>query len=666
MLFLLLVAARWPLHCIAVCFRLLALRKSLLMPLPAAAHFERLKSLLALEATAEVERIRSLSGPEAEKAGLAICELIVRDERFAVGGRTKYIFGKRHYRLLPFTRLQAGTPVVVTEERMAGQPDQAHFRGVVAGRDRDSIEVVFDEPPEFEAEHPTVRVDQSSDEISRQRIERALQKVVGVERGRVAELRAIMLGEREPRFVTLKPFEPFSETLNEPQRAAIELALAAEDVAVIHGPPGTGKTTTVVEFIRQAIRRGEKVLACAPSNLAVDNLCERLIAAGENVLRLGHPLRVLPEVQSRTLDVLLVNHPDQKMANDLRDNSRVLWKRLGRWYRVKPTPTERKKLRDDIRELKADAARLEVKAIAHLFESASVVCATLTGLDPEVLGDRLFDVAVIDEAAQSIEPASWTAIVRARRTVLAGDHCQLPATVISQEAQRAGLGTSLMQRLLETPQMATQIARRLTVQYRMHESIMSFSSQQFYEGSLIADASVAGHRLCDLPGIAASELTETPLLFIDTAGASFDEEVGTDGQSRSNPREAEIALRQVTELLDAGLAASDIAVITPYAGQVRLLRELMPDNGVEIDTVDGFQGREKEAVVISLVRSNDRNEIGFLSDARRMNVALTRARRKLIVIGDTATLAAHPFFEHLLNHFQQQAAYRSVWEIGLE
>lgn len=633
------------------------------MPL-SAAHFERLKSLLALEATAEVERIRSLSGPEAEQAGLAICELIVRDERFAVGGRTKYIFGKRHYRPLPFTRLQTGTPVVVTEERLAGQADQPHWRGVVAGRDRDSIEVVFDEPPEFEAEHPTVRIDQSSDEISRQRIERALQKVAAVERGRVAELRAVMLGEREPRFGPIKPFESCSDSLNEPQRAAIELALAAEDVAVIHGPPGTGKTTTVVEFIRQAIQRGQKVLACAPSNLAVDNLCERLIAAGENVLRLGHPLRVTPEVQGRTLDVLLVNHPDQKMANELRDNSRVLWKRLGRWYRVKPTATEYKKLREDIRELKADAARLEEKAVSHLFDSADVVCATLTGLDPEILGDRIFDVAVIDEAGQSIEPASWTAIVRARRTILAGDHCQLPATVISQEAQRAGLGTSLMQRLLETPAMVDRIARRLTVQYRMHESIMSFSSQQFYEASLVADPSVAAHRLSELPNIATSELTETPLLFIDTAGASFDEEVGSDGESRANPREAELAARLVTELLEAGLSASDIAVISPYAAQVRLLRELLPENGVEVDTVDGFQGREKEAVVISLVRSNDRNEIGFLSDYRRMNVALTRARRKLIVIGDTATLAANPFFEQLLNHFQQHAAYCSVWEIG--
>lgn len=628
------------------------------------AHFDRLKSLLALEATAEVERIRSLTGDAAEKAGLALCDLIVRDERFAVGGRIKFIFGKRHFHPLPFTRLHTGTPVVLTEPRASKTSDDAHWRGVVAGRDRDSIEIVFDERPEFEAEHPTVRVDQSSDEVSRQRIERVLQKVASVERGRVAELRAIMLGEREPKFGPLKPFEPFSPALNEPQRAAIELALAANDVSVIHGPPGTGKTTTVVEFIRQSIKRGEKVLACAASNLAVDNLCERLIAAGETVLRLGHPLRVLPEVQSRTLDVLLVNHPDQKMANELRDNSRELWKKLGKWYRVKPTPTERQELRQDIRELMADARRLEAKAVEHLLDSASVVCATLTGLDPEVLEDRIFDVAVIDEAAQAIEPASWTAIVRAKKTVLAGDHCQLPATVISQEAQRAGLSISLMQRLLENSQLAPTIARRLTVQYRMHAAIMSFSSEQFYENTLQADPSVAGHLLCDLPNMAATDVTETPLSFIDTAGASFDEELGADGESRFNPREAEFAAQQVAVLLAAGLSPSDIAVISPYAAQVRVLRESMPDTAVEVDTVDGFQGREKEAVVISLVRSNDRREIGFLSDKRRMNVALTRARRKLIVIGDSATLAAHPFFEQLIKSFENHGAYSTVWEYG--
>lgn len=629
------------------------------------AHFDRLKSLLALEAAAEVERIRSLSGDAAEKAGFALCDLIVRDERFAVGGRIKFIFGKRHFHPLPFTRLQTGTPIVLTEPRASKASDEVHWRGVVAGRDRDSIEIVFDERPEFEAEHPTVRIDQSSDEVSRQRIERVLQKVASVERGRVAELRAIMLGEREPKFSPLKPFEPFSPSLNEPQRAAIEFALSANDVSVIHGPPGTGKTTTVVEFIRQAIRRGEKVLACAASNLAVDNLCERLIAAGENVLRLGHPLRVLPEVQSRTLDVLLVNHPDQKMANELRDNSRELWKKLGKWYRVKPTPTERQELRQDIRELMADARRLEAKAVEHLLDTASVVCATLTGLDPEILADRIFDVAVIDEAAQAIEPASWTAIVRAKKTVLAGDHCQLPATVISPEAQRAGLGTSLMQRLLENPKLAPTIARRLTVQYRMHAAIMSFSSEQFYEHSLVADPCVAEHRLCDLPNMATTDVTESPLSFIDTAGASFDEELGADGESRSNPREAEFAAQQVAALLAAGLSPSDIAVISPYAAQVRLLRESMPDVAVEVDTVDGFQGREKEAVVISLVRSNDRREIGFLSDKRRMNVALTRARRKLIVIGDSATLAAHPFFEQLIKYFENHGAYSTVWEYGV-
>lgn len=629
----------------------------------AAAHFERLKSLLALEAAAEVERLRELSGTAAEKAGYALCELIVRDERPAVGGRTKFTFGKRHFHPLPFCRLHTGSPIVLTEERLAGQPDQPHWRGIVSGRDRDSVDVVFDEAPEFEAEHPTVRIDLSSDEVSRQRIERALAKVSGVEHGRVAQLRAVMLGERAPQFEPLKPLQAFSESLNQPQRDAIELALAAQDVAIVHGPPGTGKTTTIVEFIRQCIRRGEKVLACAPSNLGVDNLCERLIAAGEQIVRLGHPLRVLPEIQSRTLDVLMQNHPDIELARELHENARTLRKRLGKWYRVKPTPTERQQLRDEIRDLARDARRLEEQGVAYLIDSASVVCATLTGLDPDLLGDRLFDVAVIDEAAQSIEPACWTAITRAKRVVLAGDHCQLPATVISLEAQRGGLAQSLMQRLVEKSSIGSIVARRLTNQFRMHQAIMEFSSREFYEQSLRADDSVAEHLLSDMFDVQNDELTQSSLEFIDTAGASFDEESGADGESRTNPREAQLAVQRVEQLLQHGVRPQDIAVISPYAAQVRLLRELLTAPEVEVDTVDGFQGREKEAVVISLVRSNERAEIGFLNDIRRMNVALTRARRKLIVIGDTATLAAHPFFDRLIKHFEQHSSYRSVWEI---
>ena len=246
--------------------------------------------------------------------------------------------------------------------------------------------------------------------------------------------------------------------------------------------------------------------------------------------------------------------------------------------------------------------------------------------------------------------------------VLAGDHCQLPPTVVSQEAAAQGLGISLFERLIDL--YGPETACLLTVQYRMHEAIMDFSSFEFYDAQLEAHPSVRQHLLADLPGVAATTITQSPVEFIDTAGASFDEELEPDGESRRNRQEAELVCRKLQQLLDAGLPATEIAAIAPYAAQVRLLREQMSVDGVEIDSVDGFQGREKEAVVISLVRSNADGEIGFLRDMRRMNVALTRARRKLIVIGDSATLSGHPFYRRMIDYFESIHTYRSVWEEG--
>jgi predicted DNA helicase len=242
--------------------------------------------------------------------------------------------------------------------------------------------------------------------------------------------------------------------------------------------------------------------------------------------------------------------------------------------------------------------------------------------------------------------------------VLAGDHCQLPPTILSLEAARRGLSVSLMERLVA--RYGSLVTRRLRVQYRMHEAIAGFSSAEFYEGDLIADESVKAHRLCDLAGVASEPNTESPVRYVDTAGAGYDEEEVND--SRRNPREAELVAKQVRALLDAGLSPEQIAVIAPYSAQVKVLRDTLDVPGLEIDSVDGFQGREKEAVVFSMVRSNPEGEVGFLADVRRTNVALTRARRGLIVVGDSATLANHPFYQRLLTYFETIGAYGSVWE----
>ncbi|HET6878860.1 MAG TPA: AAA domain-containing protein [Pirellulales bacterium] len=623
-------------------------------------HFQRLTQLLDLENRAEaqraVERRRRLKPAEAEKSGMALVDLVVIDEDAGLGGRYLVRFAKRTRGELPWTRLDTGSPVLLSGMQAGPGP----WRGVVSQKFPATIEVALDYLPDEINEIESWRFDLANDEVALVRQKTALDRARSARGNRLAELRQVLLGEREARFKDEVDEEPLNAGLNGPQQDAVRFALAARDVALIHGPPGTGKTTAVVELIRRALRRGEKVLACAGSNIAVDNMLERLVAAGENAVRLGHPARVLPELQAHTLDLLVEEHHDVALAHKLVKEALALFRKAGRYTRAKPAPGSRQATRQEAKSLLADARRLEDQAVEQILIQASVVCATTTGLDDALLGQRRFDLVVIDEACQITEPSAWIAIARAERVVLAGDHCQLPPTIVSDDAAAQGLGVSLFERLMN--RSGESLSRRLTIQYRMHESIMRFSSDEFYEGQLVADAQVAGHRLCDLPGMETNDLTQTPLEFIDTAGAGYDEEQEPDGESRLNPQEGGLVMRKVNALMQAGLPGDALAVITPYAAQARWLRERLRSPGLEVDSVDGFQGREKEAIVISLVRSNATGEIGFLADVRRMNVALTRARRKLIVIGDSATLASDPFYRRLLEYFEQQGAYRTVWE----
>jgi superfamily I DNA and/or RNA helicase len=624
-------------------------------------HFQRLARLLEIEARAEtrqaLERVQRLAPAEAEATGNCLAGLVARDEFAGLGGRWVVTLAKRNDGPLPWTRLGAGAPVLLSEP--GGRPGDGR-RGVVSERGERWLRVAFNDP--LEDEGATYRLDLSTDEVATQRQRAALERARSARRDRLAELRGVLLGERPPEFGPPLDVVPLDPSLNESQREAVRFALSARDLAVIHGPPGTGKTTTVVEVIRQAVRRGEKVLACAPSNLGVDNLLERLVAGGERAVRLGHPARVLPALRDHTLDLMVEDHDDTRLARKLAKEAYALFRKAGKWTRGKPEPGARRDMRQEARDLLADARRLESQAVARVLGGATVLCATTTGLDAGLLGDRSFDLVVIDEAGQSTEPGSWVPLPRGGRLVLAGDHCQLPPTVLAREAAAGGFGVSLMERLVAL--YGDRITRLLTVQYRMNRTIMDFSSREFYGGALEADPSVAGRRLAELPGVRAEALNEEPVEFIDTAGAGYEEEVEPDGESRLNPQEADVVCRKVRALLGAGVAPADVAVIAPYAAQVRLLRERLAVLGLEIDSVDGFQGREKEAIVISLVRSNTEGEIGFLADVRRMNVALTRARRKLAVVGDSATLAVDPFYTRLFEYFEQVGAYHTVWEEG--
>jgi len=635
-------------------------------------YYERFYRWLEMDAAAEAQRMaerRQLrTRAAAERSGETLLDLAITEHRTGLGGRYLLTLVKRNRTIgLPWNRLRVGAPVVLTPLDEEGSSPQ---NGVVSARKNDSIEVAVEHWPN----EKHYDLDLAGDEVTRNR-ERAALLAVSQAGGRLAQLRKILLGELDPEAgrPRLPQFDaeqelPSLEHLNASQRQAIAFALSARDVAIIHGPPGTGKTTTVVEFIRQATERGETVLACAPSNTAVDNLLERLVVADQSVVRLGHPARVKQELQEHTLDALVEQHENTRWVNQLLRDAEKLYQKSHRYTRARPARGEKQELRREAKRLKWEARTLERRAIAEVLCQAKVVCTTTT-IDNEILGDRFFDWVVIDEACQATESATWIPVLRGERVLLAGDHCQLPPTVISKEAATEGYACSMMERLVDT--YGDTITRQLSVQYRMHEQIMDFSSHQFYSDTLVADASVAGHTLSDLANIVSppempSALTTQPLMFIDTAGADYDEELEPEGSSRRNPLEGRLVLHKVQELLNVGVDARDIAVIAPYAAQVRWLRQHAPERALEIDTVDGFQGREKEVVVISLVRANRTGEIGFLADTRRMNVALTRARRKLIVIGDSSTLGRHPFYAALLEYFELHDAYGSVWEETLQ
>jgi ATP-dependent RNA/DNA helicase IGHMBP2 len=608
---------------------------------------------LKLESEAEKQQIderrRRGTKADAEQSGETLLDLVITNHESGLGGRTLLTLVKRNRTLrLPWNRLRVGAPVVLSTENADGESRQ----GVVSARRGDSIEVSVDEWPEGDR----FRLDLSPDEITRKRQAFALRNIEQAS-GRTAALRRVLLGEREPQFSEL-PECDFGASLNPSQQEAVRFALAAQDLAIIHGPPGTGKTTTIVELISQAIQQGHKVLACAPSNTAVDNMLERLVAAGHKVVRVGHPARVDQRLRDHTLDAQAARQVEMSIVREMQREAEDLYRQASRYTRAKPPPGAKQEMRREARRLKADARLLEQKAVDSVLDRADVVCAT-TAFNEDLLGDRRFGLAVIDEACQSTEPGCWIPVLRADRIVLAGDHCQLPPTVLSTQAAREGFTTSLLERLIA--HYGDSVTRQLDVQYRMHTQIMQFSSEQFYSDKLEAHETVASHLLHDLASIEPSPLTAEPVTFIDTAGADWNEELEPDGESKRNPQEGALLLRKVRQLHAAGLNPRDIAVIAPYAAQVRWLREQWDLDDLEIDTVDGFQGREKEAVLISCVRSNSTGEIGFLSDTRRMNVALTRARRKLIVVGDSATLGGHKFFAALLSYFESIGAYQSVW-----
>jgi hypothetical protein len=601
--------------------------------------------------------------------------------------------------------------------------------GAVYEKDRFRITVAFSgRIPGWVESEKSYQLSQAENRTTYQRMYEALHQVRIAEHSRIAVLRDISLGLKNPRLgdpVPVGKLEGFDRSLNEDQKKAVAMALEAEDLLLIHGPPGTGKTRVLTEIIRLAAEAGQTALVSAPSNAACDHLVECLVRKKIPVTRLGHPARITERIREHTLSYKLAAHPYAKMIDAheaqleqfARQRERRQDRRVMSWE-------ERKAMREEVHRLREDIRDLKTQIIKQVWNAADVIVATHTVCGDPLIRAKAFDWVILDEATQGVEPATWIPILHGGKVILAGDHCQLPPTVFRSRLGERGLGFTLFERLYEILDQRSKI--RLARQYRMNEKIMDFSSREFYDGALVADSSVITHELKDLSFVKTAGLDGTPAVFLDTAGLGYEEEIEAGTESRLNPQEAKLVVNELNRLLEAGVPTREIAIISPYSAQVKLLTGMIlgdkphslskdskvngtspgslsskenspnaiqfPHRGnwgnpdyhhgkehksqdrlqdksdpdalaeLEIDSVDAFQGREKEAVIVSMVRSNREGQLGFLADTRRMNVAMTRAKRKLIMVGDSATLSNHSFYENLLRYIELVQGYRSAWE----
>ncbi|GAB3755189.1 AAA domain-containing protein [Spirosoma pomorum] len=628
-------------------------------------YFTRLLDLLKIERNEDRDQYHRLtestSIAERRANGLVWYPIAIRGSELSRGDYLTVEVERTTHQDIAH-QFRAGMPALFFSNH---DPKTDRVEGTVSFQSGNRLKITLhtDELPEWSRDGK-LGIELLFDDTTYDEMQAALKQASMLAETKKNRLVSILIGDHSPSFHT-QLTTPAIPQLNPSQLRAVGNILAANELAIVHGPPGTGKTTTLVQAIKALIQRDkQRILVVAPSNTAVDLLSEKLHEQGLNVIRIGNPARISDRLTALTLDHKMSEHPQMKESKKLKKQAGE-FKNMAHKYKRnfgKAEREQRKALFDEAHRIMKDVANTEQYIIDDLLARAQVITATLVGSVNYTIRDLTFQTVVIDEAGQALEPACWIPILKAQKLILAGDHCQLSPTIKSNEAARKGLSTTLLEKSVTLhPDSVTLLEE----QYRMHEHIMGYSSQIFYQNQLRAHASVATHTL--FPG-------DSSLVFIDTAGCGFEEKL--DGTSSTNPEEAALLIRHLTQLTE-GLSQHyspesypSIAVISPYKQQLSVLNEQLANTSVlqpyrswiTVNTIDSFQGQERDIVYISMTRSNAQAEIGFLADVRRMNVAMTRARKKLIIIGDSATLAGLPFYADFITYAESLNGYQSAWE----